>query len=331
MVMSRVRIASSPVTLLFSLALGTLGCAGAGSGGGGNRAPAGQPFQGRFLSGFESTVSLDAPRVVGDEWSQLIYGADQGYAWETDLPKRPSPDNRFTYLVSSQQSLGNYVATRIEETTGWNGARTRALYMELKKDDPVASESTRNQFGIYPDASLKQAYMAYRLKFQPDLDRVLRQGERRSRMVMEWKETGEPRADFRWNIFVQRDPGVQQLFWRTQAQFGDLQDSPVAWNCISYVPAPVGEWFLFETFWRLDRTAGRVWAAVNGVTIVDYRGRTQNDSELYVWWPFKIYLGGGIRLFPNDTFYQWVDDVEIGQDIPATSQPSSDTFSCETL
>jgi hypothetical protein len=58
---------------------------------------------------------------------------------------------------------------------------------------------------------------------------------------------------------------------------------------------------------------------------------TQNDSELHVWWPFKVYVGGSLRLYPNDTFYQWVDDVEIGQVIPASSQQSLDTFSCETF
>jgi hypothetical protein len=322
----RVNALSRGCFLVLSLAVAPFGCGTEGSNGGRQ-----EPFQGRFMSGFESGVSLDPPQPLGDEWSQFIRGADQGYSWDTGLPSRPSAQNRFTYLVSSQQNLDDYVATRIEQTTGWNGLPTRALYMQLKKDDPGASESTRNQFGIYPDSSLTQAYMAYRLKFQPDLDAVLPRGERRSRMVMEWKETGTPRADFRWNIFVQRDPGVERLFWRTQAQFGDLQFSPVAWECISYVPAPVGEWMRFESFWRLDRTNGRVWAAVNGQTIVDYRGVTQNDSELQVWWPFKVYVGGSLRLYPNDTFYQWVDDVEIGQVIPASSQQSLDTFSCETF
>jgi hypothetical protein len=319
-------------TLGASLALGTLGGCAGGASKGAPGDPGGQgAFQGRFVSGFESGVSLDAPQVLGNEWSQFLRGADQGYAWDTDLPQRPSPQNRFTYLVSSQQPLGDYVSTRIEQTTGWNGAPTRALFMELKQEDYVAFESTRNEFGIYPDASLTQAYMAHRLRFQPDLDLVLVPGQRRSRMVMEWKETGTPRADFRWNIFVQRDPGVASLFWRTQAQFGDLQASPVVWECISYVRAPVGEWMLFETFWKLDPANGRVWAAVNGQTIVDYRGRTQRDSELYVWWPFKVYVGSGLRDYPNDTFYQWVDDVEIGQVIPSSSNQTSDTFSCRTF
>ena len=318
--------------LLLFLLLGPFGCGKGGS----QILPTGEPFEGQFLSGFEAGVSLDMPEVTGDQWAQFIRGADQGYAWDADLPKRSSPDNRFTYLVSSQQTLANlseYVTTRIEETSGWNGSPTRALFMELRKEDPLDSEGTRNQFGIYPDATLTQAYLRHRLKVQPDLDVVLPAGEKRSRMVMEWKETGEPRADFRWNINIQRDRNVEGLFWRSHAQFGDLQNSPEVWECISYVPVPVGEWFVFEVFWKLDPTDGRVWAAVNGETIIDYRGRTQKDSELFVWWPFKVYVGGALDLYPNDTFYQWVDDVGIYPEIPSASQPLSkgDTYSCETF
>ena len=114
-------------------------------------------------------------------------------------PKEALSDNRFTYLVSSQQSLGNYVAResrkprleRSPDSRALHGAEERRPGGLRKHEEPVRHLPRRisqaSLHGLSPEI--------------PAAPRsVLRQGERRSRMVMEWKETGEPRADFRWNI-----------------------------------------------------------------------------------------------------------------------------------
>jgi hypothetical protein len=108
--------------------------------------------------------------------------------------------------------------------------------------------------------------------------------------------------------------------------------SPPAWECVSYVPVPVGEWFLLEVFWKLGVTDGRLWGAANGKTFVDYRGRTQKDSSLYVWWPFKIYVGTDLESFGGKPLYQWVDDVEFANEPPVAlpAVPANDTYTCET-
>ncbi len=294
-----------------------------------------------FKSGFEDGVILDKSKISGNAWDQLLRGQDQGFSWEK-LLSRGSPPNRFTYLVSSKRDLNQFVNTRIETVIGRNNNPTKALFTELIKQDPTPFiENTRNQYGLYPKESDKQAYMRYWIKLQPDLGTViLPKGEQRSRQIMEWKETGPAgeRADFRWNINIKRSVGVDNLYWWTEAQYGDLANSPKAWTCKSFeVPVPIDEWFLFEVFWKLDPKDGRVWAAANGETIVDYKGRTQKDSGLFVWWPIKVYTGGQIDFIPNTpgykSIYQWVDDVEVYNDIPASSAAliKDDKFSCETF
>jgi hypothetical protein len=283
-------------------------------------------------SGFEAGVRLEPPDVAGSEWEQYLAGADIGYDWSRQLPQRPFPKNRITYLVSAARDLRQYAETRIETVTGHDGRPTRALYMELKKQDPSTQAGTRVQYGIYPDEDLHQAYARFWLKLQPDLaSAVLPPGTKRSRQLMEWKESGSPRADFRWEIFIARDRNVNSLFWLTRAQFGDLQSSPKAWECTSPVPVPVGKWFLFEVFWQLDRSDGRVWAAANGETLVDYQGQTQKDSGLYVWWPFKVYVGTALEQFGGRPIYQWMDDVEFASDPPNPLPPVAreDSFSCQ--
>lgn len=295
-----------------------------------------------FKSGFEDGVILDKPKINGDGWDQVLRGQDQGYSWE-NLLSRGRPPNRFTYLVSSKQKdLSQFVITRIDTVKGRDGKDTKALFSELiKQDSTPFIGNTRNEYGLYPKESDKQAYMRYWIKLQPDLGTaVLPKGEQRSRQIMEWKETGPPgeRADFRWNINIKRSVGVDELWWLTESQYGDLAISPLAWRCKSFkVKVPIDEWFLFEVFWKLDPKDGRVWAAVNGETIVNYRGRTQKDSGLFVWWPMKVYTGGQIDFIPDtpgyNGIYQWVDDVEVYDDIPSSSAAliKDDKFSCETF
>jgi len=291
-----------------------------------------------FRSGFESGVILDPPHLEGSEWSQFMHGGDAGFAWENIL-SRGTPKNRFTYLVSSSKHLSEFANTRIETVMGRDGQPTQALMGQLIKQDPtLLADNTRNQYGFYPKATDTQAYMRYWIKLQPDLGTaVLPAGQTGSRQLMEWKEQGPPgqRSDFRWNINVKRSPGTP-LYWWVNAQFGDLQDSPKAWECTSTVPVPLNEWFLLEVFWKLDTVNGRVWGAVNGQTFADFRGQTQKDDGLFVWWPFKVYVGGQLEAISNNpgytSIYQWVDDVEVYDDIPSdASVPQTGTFTVTTL
>ena len=285
-----------------------------------------------FRSGFEEGVTLTTPQLLGDDWWQFLQGADQGNSWETGLPRRFSPTNGFSYVISTRQRVEDFVQTRIETVVGYNGALTRALYQAVKGDDPLKSGATRNQFGIYPGENLDHGYLAMRVQFQPDLAAAIALSPQKFRMVMEWWESGpvvDYMYDFRWNINVYRDHnGV--LYWKTYGQLGGEgnHEERKVWECNSYVPVPVGQWFLFETSWRNHPTDGFVWAAVDGKLVADYRGFTQVDSGLYVWWPFKVY-SGDISGYVGPPFYQWVDDVVILREPPAV--PEGEKPVCETF
>lgn len=283
-----------------------------------------------FRSGFEDSVSLSGPLAIGNEWRQVIAGADSGFDWGADLPHRDSPQNAFTYLLPSRLPFGDFVETRIESNEGRQGALTNVLFMALNREQPAAIEDTRNQFALYPPETTDRAYVRMWMKLQPDLGDILSTTRGQFRMVMEWKETagaGED-TDFRFNFNIKRGPdGV--LYWLSHGQWGGRQDDPKAWDCESHVPVPLGTWFALEVYWKLGQSDGRVWAAANGQVALDFTGRTQRDSALYVWNPFKVYLGSDLRGYSGPPIYQWLDDVELYSDAPGPLAPG--VVTCEVF
>jgi len=264
-----------------------------------------------FQSGFESGVTIEAPNGIGGQWWQSIVGEDSKSNWARDLPDRAS--SRFQYLVPSEKSLKDYVETRIDSVIGPHGIPTNALFMAVKTYDKAGFGHgwlTRNQYNLLWDATFKQAYARYWMKFQPDLNAVMPNNSWRN--LMEWRESGD---DYRWSLYVIRSHKGGPLFWEVEAQLGVLGNSPVDWRIVNTdVPVPIGEWFLLEVFWRHSGDDGRVWVAINGKTIADHSGRNKKDSNLNKWNIFKVYTGE--NSLDGGTAYQWIDDFEIDTDIP---------------
>jgi len=280
-------------------------------------APAGAALL--FQSDFESGVMLEPPFVEGDQWWQRIKGADIGHDWSTNLPDRG--DSRFQYLVPAAKNLSDYVETRIDRITGPHGVPTNTLFMAVKTYDPNRFGRgwlTRNQYNLLWDASIKQAYSRYWLKLQPDLETLMPPGESSWRNVIEWRESGEPQDDFRWSLLILRNPQVNRLFWVVEAE-DIIPRRQVVWRIENTtVPVPIGEWFRVEVFWRHSLgDDGRIWIAIDGQTIADYKGPTQKDSDLSKWNPFKVYTG--TNSLDTGMAYQWIDGFEIHTDIPPPS------------
>jgi len=272
-----------------------------------------------FASGFEEPVFLEDPILSGREWVQFLKGDDRGYAWPDDVPDASSKVSFFTYLTSPKNNPLDFISTRLETVPGRNGRLTRALFMEFKKDDPQDRINARNQYSIFPGGDMSQQYVRYWIMLQPNLEEIMPPGVASFRQIMEWKEDGPPgeRADYRWNIFLRRGAGKSdRIEWVARSEFGDLKKAPVDWQYRSQVPVPIGEWFLLEVFWKHQETNGRLWAAVNGQTIVDHRGRTKKDSSSGVWWPFKVYVGDDREITKRGSLYQWIDDIEFYRNIP---------------
>jgi hypothetical protein len=282
--------------------------------------PAPPPEQGLiFRSSFGPGVELGEPVAVGggaaDQWGQYISGADAGYEW-TSLPSRPGLQPAFAYLFPPSAPFPGYVSTRLVDGH---------LRMELIRQHAGTREGTRNEFGIHPPDSFTQARVKLRLFLQPDLNDVLSQTENRFRQLAEWRESGN---DFRFVFNVRRAP-TGELFWWSWSQFGGGGNAPWGWECKYRARVPLGEWFDLEMFWRTDPVAGRFWAAANGVTVADVTGRTKLNSGLYVWWPFKVYLGEDLKTYTGPPIWQLVDDVEIWTDPPAEMPPGEG--GCEVL
>ena len=266
-----------------------------------------------FRSGFEEGVIVKPPLVRGAQWWQQITGSDNGYPWVTNPLRQFS--RIFQYLVPPGENIDEYVETRIDEVIGPDGTPTKALYMAVKKYHPRKfgrSWMTRNQLNVRLRPDLKQAYSRYWLKFQPDLQTVMTaQGKKSAwRIIMGWGEA----TDYFFALYIGRLPD-SDLFWFAE---GRPPQKKRAWRVENRaVPVPIGEWFLLEVFWKHSLgDDGRLWVAVNEQTTIDYRGRTKLDDRLTNWNIFKVYTGA--NSLDRGMAYQWIDDVQIYTDIPAS-------------
>jgi hypothetical protein len=252
-----------------------------------------------FKSGFETGVN-----ITGTGLLKKIRGTDSisGYNWESDIPG-DAENSMFNFLVCDGNNIEDFVKTKIETVIGPNGLPTRTLYHGVIKNDPCTSATSRSQYNIYPkgntaDDKLEQMYVRYWTKFERNLPAVLSW-----RLLMEWLNN-----DYRWGIYVSKDNNTGKPFWRIQGQL--LPEKTIPWAIENReIPVPIDDWFLLEVFWKQDISSnGRLWVAINGKTIADYKGSNKRLKGIGAWCIFKNYgsVGSG----------QWIDDVEIWNDIP---------------
>ncbi len=272
-----------------------------------------------FKSGFEGSS-----QVVPFQGSlHTLVGQDGDFSWETDLPEvkkenaynSASRSPRFFYIAGDDPDP--FVETRIENVLGHTGKPTNALYMAVKDDYLDYETRTRNEFSIYPPLDFHQAYISYWVKFQENYKEVWPEGYGQ-RMLMELKERSNiGHQQYRWNINVRRIG--EELYWHLSG-IQVLPEVKVEWGVTNTdIPVPVGEWIRIEAFWRQgDENEGRLWLAMNGQEIADFRGRTQHSSDpqdLHFWSIFKLYTN--IPWFETGALqYQLIDDVEIWSDFP---------------
>ena len=267
-----------------------------------------------FKSGFEGNIRI----VPFDTSKETISGRDSetNFSWDTDLPAERA---YFFYLIGNE-SPESYTETRIERVVGPNGKFTNALYMEVKKDYQGDDFITRNEFLLFPSSDMKQGYISYSMKLQPNY-RDAWPDKDAWRLFMEWKEpkVGNKGStnNYRFNLSTRADR-KKKVHWTAKTE--QTQPSINAeWEADNKeVPVPIDEWFDIEVFWRQgDAKNGRLWLAVNGEEIFDFQGRTEHakrPQDLEFWSIFKLYTG--LNSLENGPVYQWIDDVEIRSDTP---------------
>ncbi len=265
-----------------------------------------------FSSGFEGSVRLAKPRVNKSRiWVQSLIGADSktGFKWPEDLPGK-NPSNDFWYEVSGNSNLPDFIDTRIDSVIGPYGTKTKALYQEIKKDDPNFRHLSRNAYLLFnakEEDVLKECYVRYWIKLQPNLKEIMPKNS--WRMVMEWRE----QEDKYHTMLVITRPAENnnKPTWVLKAHIGTRGRRPTDWHIFNKeIPVPLGQWFLLEAYWKHSESPdGRYIIRVNKKVIFNYRGRNKIKNKNKSWHIFKIYTPvEALKLGPA---YQWIDDVEI--------------------
>jgi hypothetical protein len=263
-----------------------------------------------FKSGFESGVSLAAPRDFnGTAGWQDIVGTDTttGYSWPIDV---------WHPALSSMQLLvadPGAVKNTIETTTGHTGAATQALHTQLLAASGSFPQDPYYMEGLHEQGDL---YVKYWVKFDANL--LQQMGPNQWQTFFEWKTGG----DYRNIVYIYTD-GNGNPYWHVQSDNNANGGLPMKefWSADNKdVPVPVGEWFSFETLIHRSTGAdGEIATAINGHTIADQKGANYgvNHDAIDRMMLFQNYGGG------DKPISQWVDDVEIWDGKPTGNPPTA--------
>jgi hypothetical protein len=290
-----------------------------------------------FRSGFEDDTQLLPPVEC---WStgcwQRIEGTDatSGFTWP---PRLAAGAGRFLLLTDPVQvtaaSIGHYTVNRLETVLGPQNRPTRALYQEISHNingaGPMGSSAAQDEFQLLPRTEVRELYMSFRMKLQPDLvagmsglpdgPGVRQGGTWRGLLAI---KTGHHNAeaplddgDYRVEAYVSTyggGPPYWAILGDNNAGGGAPQTN--TWQVINRaMPVPVGTWFRIEFYWlRSAGQDGRVWMAVDGQVIADRRGANLGAWQLPVNRIIAPLLYGGGRM----PLYQWVDDLEVWSGMP---------------
>jgi Bacterial Ig domain len=287
------------------------------AGGGGTTT---KPANMLFWSGFESGVSVGAPRNCYEAgcWQDLL-GTDSatGFSWP---PKIGGGTSQFQIRSGANTNptlttIPSNIVNEIQTVTGRTGAPTRALSSLIKRQC-IGTGSQNNSLGcsaqdsylIQPTREPGDLYISFWRKLPPDLLEKLIDGWH---VVFAWKTTGDYRVIVQivnfggvtpyWDIRGDNDANgglPKQEFWRVNNQT---------------VPVPIGEWFKFEVFWhRSEGADGRVWMAVNGQKIVDKLGSNigVNGNAIDRIFLMQLYTAAS---YPIE---QWTNDIQIWSAFP---------------
>lgn len=247
------------------------------------------------------------------------------YDWDKDLPCAHS---HFVYLIGDHHPDA-HVVSEIVTVEGRDGNPTRALHTSVKADYVPGKSTTRNEWSMFYDEGdhlYEEGYVKYWMKLEDDFIERYPPEPPNWRMMMEWKEPDSGTTtskggtnNYRINIHIVMREG--RPLWQVIGQ--EVQPVRMTeWEEINGDhTVPVGRWFQVEAYMKKHASDGRVWFAVDGETICDYRGRTEhkdNPLPLKFWSIFKQYHGTNWIL--QKQTHQWVDDLELWSAFPPGHQ-----------
>lgn len=260
-----------------------------------------------FKSGFEPSTRMSGTR--------RLEGPDNetGFTWGRRL--NACVKNTFFYYGGG---VPQYADAGLKTVIGPQGNDTTVLSLQAKDNDPSTSVTTRSEYSIYftgPPNEFQEGHVSYWMKID---DSINDRGDG-TVMVVELKEAGTDNVpSYRSHIYVVKDGAeyswrlvFEQIKPRRVVEYREESDS---------VDVIIGEWFFVEMHFRKHVSDGRFWYAVNGETVFDYHGRTENINRpeaMQFWSIFKIYDFHD-TLYPLETLY---DDVELSIDCLLSQTP----------
>jgi hypothetical protein len=253
-----------------------------------------------FKSSFEKGVYLVAPdRKDSSIWWQELRGSDNdSFSWPINLKGK---DGSFQ-MITNDQNISSYIENSLVDIVGIDGKMSRVLHQEIKQKE---HESSQDPYVVYTDGEeQKKIYLRYALKFPKNLAEKL--GKDGWLAFCEYKT----KSDYRLAFYIYEDKN-KKLYWYVHGDNVVLDDRPYKefWYRENFTPVMVGEWMEIEIFWnRSKKSDGRVWMAVDGQVIFDYKGRTKLEEPINMMMLFTNYS--------NVPMSQWVDNLEIWTDFP---------------
>lgn len=225
-------------------------------------------------------------------------------------------------------TIKNYVVNEIQTVTGHNGTSTRAFYQSLL-GSYGGNSAQQDPYIIGPTNSVAEQgdlYIRYWVKFQSDLaTNQLVPGQTPDggygswRVLWEWKTGGQGanwQGDYRFIVGINMNSN-RQLNWYAAGDNVANSGAPKVvyyYKADSGAPVLTGTWFKFESFThRSGGSDGRLWVAINGKVIADFRGPNMGVNNLPInrIMLFQNYTGG---FYPC---YQWIDDIEVFNGFPS--------------
>ena len=276
--------------------------------------PATKPASLLFWSGFESGVSVGAPRdcYASGCWQDVLgTDATTGFAWPPRIAGGTGQFQDRSGVASTPTTLSSFIVNDIQTVTGRNGTPTRALHQLLKQNSCTGTAgqggcATQDPYLLQPAAEPGDTYISFWRKFDPAL---LQKLVSNWNVLFEWKTAGDYRIDAM--VVTYSGPPQFQITADNNANGGLPKQE--FWRVVSTASVPIGQWFKFEVFWHRSKGSdGRVWMAVNGQKILDKFGPNVgvNNAPIDRIFLAQLYTGG---TYPIE---QWTDDVQIWAGFP---------------
>jgi hypothetical protein len=275
-----------------------------------------------FKSGFESNVVMEGPTTGTSYSEKALTGIDAvtGFSWPIT-----AWGGRSYLQTLAYKGYKTYLDPSNPRTGG------KSLFQEVTTGN-VADGGTYNQLPLIwsPSNTLaqqKDIYTSMWVFLQPDLGSKLVNETMPNglwgnwRCLFEWKTGGQGDAhggDLRTKVMIVKGSnGV--LHWESGVDNNANGGYSCNGSCYApvvntSVPVPLGRWFRFETFTHRSKSSdGRFWAKVDGQYIINrYQMNIGvHDDPINRVFLSTVYSNG------HAPQYQWIDDIEIWDTVPA--------------